>query len=150
MKPTKHEEDQLAVATKTRPKPASTEKAPLKRARIPHYDTPAKVGKRLVEAREAKGFSQRDLSFPGCSAAYISRVERGERVPSGQVMQTLADKLGVTAQFLAYGKDLVDPEVQRIVRVIETAKGAAKVDAYKDLAKAANKAAKETTKALSS
>src|SRR5436309_14339399 len=58
---------------------------PIKRERIPHVDDPPAVGKRLVEAREAKGLSQRDLAFPGCSAAYISRLERGDPVSSLQV-----------------------------------------------------------------
>ena len=53
----------------------------LKRPRTPHYDDPVAVGRRLHAAREAAGISQRDLAFPGCSAAYISRIERGERVP---------------------------------------------------------------------
>ena len=51
-----------------------------KRPRTPHYDDPAAVGRRLFEGRAEAGLSQRELSFPGCSAAYISRIERGKRV----------------------------------------------------------------------
>ena len=40
-----------------------------KRPRIPHYDDPVAVGLRLHQAREAAGLSQRELAFPGCSAA---------------------------------------------------------------------------------
>ena len=46
-----------------------------------HVDDPVAVGQRLREAREAAGLSQRDLSFSGCSAAYISRIEAGTRIP---------------------------------------------------------------------
>src|ERR671925_379819 len=41
---------------------------PIKRERIPHVDDPVAVGKRLVQAREGAGLSQRDLAFPGRSA----------------------------------------------------------------------------------
>ena len=79
-----------------------------KRARTPHYDDPAAVGKRVFEAREAAGLSQRELAFPGCSAAYISRIERGERVPSLQVMRELARRTGVSEQQLAFGRETLD------------------------------------------
>ena len=58
-----------------------------------HVDDPAAVGRRLKEARLAAGLSQRQLSFPGCSAAYISRLEAGDRVPSLQLLRKLALKL---------------------------------------------------------
>jgi tetratricopeptide (TPR) repeat protein len=63
--------------------------------------------------------SQRQLSFPGCTAAYISRIEAGARVPSLQMINHLAARLGVSGQWLATGvdaaallpSDLVDAEV---------------------------------------
>ena len=86
-----------------------TKSITFKRARTPHYDDPAAVGRRVYEAREAAGLSQRELAFPGCSAAYISRIERGERVPSLQVMRELARRTGVTEEQLAFGREKVDP-----------------------------------------
>src|SRR5215210_6593646 len=68
-----------------------------------HVDDPAAVGRRLKEARLAAGLSQRQLSFPGCSAAYISRLEAGDRVPSLQLLRKLALKLNVDEQYLATG-----------------------------------------------
>jgi predicted transcriptional regulator len=47
-----------------------------------HIDSPKAVGRRLKEARDRSGLSQRQLAFPGCTAAYISRIEAGARVPS--------------------------------------------------------------------
>ena len=47
-----------------------------------HVDNPAAVGTRLRLARERLGLSQRELSFDGCSYAYISRIESGQRTPS--------------------------------------------------------------------
>jgi transcriptional regulator with XRE-family HTH domain len=117
-----------------------------KRARTAHYDDPAAVGRRVHEAREVAGLSQRDLSFPGCSAAYISRIERGERVPSLQVMRELARRTGVSEQELAFGHEPLDAAVAARVRAVEAAEGggdaAERAAAYQALARAASKAAR--------
>ena len=114
----------------------ATKSMTFKRARTPHYDDPAAVGRRVFEAREAAGLSQRELAFPGCSAAYISRIERGERVPSLQVSE----------QELAFGKETLDATVAERVRAAEAAEAAGdkaeRAGAYKALARAATKAAK--------
>ena len=116
------------------------------RARIPHYDDPVAVGQRLREAREAAGASQRDVQFAGCSAAYISRIERGERIPSLQVLRELGRRLEVTESWLAYGHERIDHEVALSVREAEAAEAngspAARAAAYRKLAKAAQRAAK--------
>lgn len=114
------------------------------RDRIPHYDSPTAVGQRVSEARTAAGLSQRELSFPGCSGAYISRIERGERVPSLQVMGEIAKRTGVSTSYLAYGDSGIDAQV---ALAFERASRAANerlddlADAYKALASAARRAA---------
>ena len=124
----------------------ATKSMTFKRARTPHYDDPAAVGRRVFEAREAAGLSQRELAFPGCSAAYISRIERGERVPSLQVMRELARRTGVSEQELAFGKETLDATVAERVRAAEAAEAsgdkAERAGAYKALARAATKAAR--------
>ena len=119
----------------------------LKRPRTPHYDDPVAVGARLHAAREAAGISQRELAFPGCSAAYISRIERGERIPSLQVMRELARRVGIGEAELAYGHERMDPAVSRAVRAVEAAEeGGAGNDvarAYQALSRAASRAARE-------
>jgi transcriptional regulator with XRE-family HTH domain len=75
-----------------------------------HVDDPAAVGRRLKDARLAAGLSQRQLSFPGCSAAYISRLEAGDRVPSLQLLRKLAAKLNADEQFLATGVERVEQD----------------------------------------
>jgi transcriptional regulator with XRE-family HTH domain len=121
-----------------------------KRPRIPHYDDPVAVGHRLHEAREAAGLSQRELAFPGCSAAYISRIERGERIPSLQVMRELARRTGVSEAFLARGRETLDNEVARRVREAEKAEAdgdaKARSQAYAALATAATRAALTRTR----
>jgi tetratricopeptide (TPR) repeat protein len=73
------------------------------RQKSTHVDDPKEVGKRLRAARKAAGLSQRQLSFPGCSPAYISRIEAGERIPSLQLLRELGERTGVTEDYLATG-----------------------------------------------
>lgn len=84
-----------------------------------HVDDPSAVGKRLRDARESAGLTQRELSFEGCTAAYVSRIEAGARIPSLQVLREFAQRLGVSLEFLATGRldaeglssDLLEAEV---------------------------------------
>jgi tetratricopeptide (TPR) repeat protein len=84
-----------------------------------HIDSPGQLGIRLRSARETAGLSQRQLAFDGCTAAYISRLEAGARVPSLQMINELAVRLGVSSQWLATGveasfaepTDLLEAEV---------------------------------------
>lgn len=69
-----------------------------------HVDDPTAVGQRLRQAREAAGLTQRELSFEGCTAAYVSRIEAGARVPSLQILHEFAKRLGVTPEYLATGR----------------------------------------------
>jgi tetratricopeptide (TPR) repeat protein len=75
-----------------------------------HIDSPKAVGLRLKDARGRAGLSQRQLAFPGCTAAYISRLEAGARVPSLQMVNQLALRLDVSGQWLATGVDVAPSE----------------------------------------
>lgn len=70
-----------------------------------HVDDPAAVGRRLRQARNAAGLTQRELSFEGCTAAYVSRIEAGARVPSLQILREFGKRLGVSTDYLATGRD---------------------------------------------
>src|SRR3954451_8822261 len=72
-----------------------------------HIDSPRDVGLRLKAAREKAGLSQRQLAFPGCTAAYISRLQAGARIPSLQMVNQLAARLDVPGSWLAPGVDTV-------------------------------------------
>jgi tetratricopeptide (TPR) repeat protein len=72
---------------------------------VRHYDDAQAVGRRLRQARENAGLSQRQLAFTGCSPAYLSRIEAGDRAPSLQLLRELARRLNVTEDYLAYGRD---------------------------------------------
>jgi tetratricopeptide (TPR) repeat protein len=78
------------------------------RQKSQHVDDPRLVGERIRAARTRAGLSQSALSFPGCSPAYISRVEAGDRIPSLQVLRELGRQLGVSADFLAAGQEAGD------------------------------------------
>jgi tetratricopeptide (TPR) repeat protein len=98
-----------------------------------HVDSAAAVGARLVAARKAAGLSQRQLAFPGCTAAYISRIEAGARIPSYQILREFAKRLGVSADYLATGHeegtdtdrvdDLFEAEVALRLDNLEQAEG---------------------------
>ena len=64
------------------------------------------VGERVRRLRKERGLTQRDLSGPGVSYAYVSRIEAGQRQPSVRVLRLLAERLGVTAEMLETGRDL--------------------------------------------
>ena len=66
------------------------------------------VGARLKRLRLQLGLSQRDLSSPGVSYAYISRIEAGARTPSVKALRKLAQKLGVSVEYLETGRDIRD------------------------------------------
>jgi transcriptional regulator with XRE-family HTH domain len=80
-----------------------------------HVDDPAALGRRLKDARLAAGLSQRQLSFVGCSAAYISRLEAGDRVPSLQLLRKLATKLNLDEGYLATGVEGVEQLAPELV-----------------------------------
>src|SRR2546427_7078754 len=62
------------------------------------------IGARLKRLRLERGLSQRDLSSPGISYVYISRIEAGARTPSVKALRRVAGKLGVTVEHLETGE----------------------------------------------
>jgi tetratricopeptide (TPR) repeat protein len=98
------------------------------RTRAPHIDDPKKFGPRLREARLAAGVSQRQLALAGCTAAYVSRIEAGERQPSLQLIHAFARRLRVSPEYLTTGvhadsgpSDLVEAEVALRLGEVEEA-----------------------------
>jgi tetratricopeptide (TPR) repeat protein len=85
------------------------------RQKSTHVDDPRAVGERLRAARERAGLSQRQLSFPGCSPAYISRIESGDRIPSLQLLRELGRRLGVTEDYLATGSEEAGGELSSLL-----------------------------------
>jgi transcriptional regulator with XRE-family HTH domain len=63
------------------------------------------VGDRIKRLRVEQGLSQRALSEPGISFAYVSRIENGTRTPSLTALMKLAKRLNVTALYLLTGRE---------------------------------------------
>src|SRR3954454_10048352 len=75
-------------------------------------------GARLKRLRRERGLSQRELSDPGVSYAYISRIEAGARTPSVKALRMLARKLRVSVEYLETGRDLRDTD-ERELRIAD-------------------------------
>jgi tetratricopeptide (TPR) repeat protein len=76
------------------------------------------IGQRLRRLRRERGLSQRELSSPGVSYAYISRIEAGARRPSVKALRMLAKKLGVSADYLETGSEIRDTD-ERELRIAD-------------------------------
>jgi transcriptional regulator with XRE-family HTH domain len=85
------------------------------RSREPEGET---VGQRLKRLRLERGLSQRELAAPGVSYAYISRIEAGTRQPSVKALRRLAENLGVTTEYLEFGRQLQEAD-ERELRLTE-------------------------------
>lgn len=70
------------------------------RARPTHVPDPKALGARLRTLRERRGLSLRQISFPGCSPSYLSRVESGDRVASLTILAELARRLDTSIEEL--------------------------------------------------
>lgn len=72
------------------------------------------IGQRVLQARTAAGISQRELSSKTVyTAAYLSRIENGDRTPSLAVLRAYAPVLNVTAAWLETGRDDVEVIIPR-------------------------------------
>ena len=76
------------------------------RASVSEASTAETIGARLKRLRLQRGLSQRDLSSPGVSYAYISRIEAGARTPSVKALRKLSQKLEVSVEYLETGRDI--------------------------------------------
>lgn len=66
---------------------------------------PLQVGARIRRLRRARGLSQAELAGQDLSPSYVSLLEAGKRVPSGEVLRQLASRLGCDVAELS-GQDL--------------------------------------------
>src|SRR2546430_16971620 len=73
------------------------------------------VGERVEARRIELGLSQREISEPGLSYAYISRIESGSRQPSVKILRRLAIKLDTTPSWLGTGETELAEELARLV-----------------------------------
>ena len=62
------------------------------------------LGMRIVYLRKQKGWSQLDLSIEsGVNRNYLSDLENGRRNPTVDILEKIANALGITLEFLFKG-----------------------------------------------
>ena len=71
-------------------------------ATLGHVD-PAVLGRRIRETRRVKGLTQSQVVDGVVSAAYLSRIEGGDRRPSVKLLELIAERLSTTAEHLLTG-----------------------------------------------
>jgi transcriptional regulator with XRE-family HTH domain len=62
------------------------------------------IGGRILALRTRKGLTQRDIAEPNYTAAYVSSVENGHRVPSSDALAHFATRLSVDVSQLTTGR----------------------------------------------
>lgn len=66
--------------------------------------TATQLGRRVRRIRTEQGLSQREVAEPAISAAYLSLIESGQRHPSDEILEHVADRLGVDPEELLTGR----------------------------------------------
>ena len=76
------------------------------------------LGRRIVALRAEQGLTQEKLAWEAglSSKGYLSRIERGERLPSLDILAKLAQRLGVDVRdlFIVPGRSEVDDAMERL------------------------------------
>jgi transcriptional regulator with XRE-family HTH domain len=77
-------------------------------------DEPSQLGERLRQAREARGWIQRELARQsGVNVAMINRIEKGEVVnPRLDTLTQLARALRIRVGYLAVGEGPMDTDAE--------------------------------------
>lgn len=90
----------------TQPQPQHVEALQEVIAYLPSYRWSKRDGQRFREIREFRGLSQRQLAFRNgydrASAAYISRIEAGERTPSFRLQMIFCILLDTPFDYLVH------------------------------------------------
>lgn len=86
----------------------------------------ARIGKNIEKAREQKGWSQNELArqmvatgWGTYSSTFVSRTERGNRVPKIDEMIALAEVLGTSLDSLAFGDKSDQLEAQTRTSIVK-------------------------------
>ena len=61
------------------------------------------LGQRVKRLRQARGLTQQDLATNDIHASYVSLIEAGKRQPTAKTVETLAERLDTTVDYLVTG-----------------------------------------------
>jgi transcriptional regulator with XRE-family HTH domain len=75
---------------------------------------PYELGSRLRAARLARGWTQTELAGDMVSVGYVSRLESGHRRPNAEVLEALAQRLGVSTDQLLRGPTAPEQDELRL------------------------------------
>jgi transcriptional regulator with XRE-family HTH domain len=75
---------------------------------------PYELGSRLRAARLARGWTQTELAGDLVSVGYVSRLESGHRRPNAEVLEALAQRLGVSTDMLLRGATAPEQDELRL------------------------------------
>src|SRR5918997_4265935 len=68
-------------------------------------DPPPTLGKRIVDGRERKGWTQKDLAHrAGISVTFLSEIENDRRGIGSETLLNIADALGTSLDYLVRGE----------------------------------------------
>lgn len=68
-------------------------------------EPPEGVGERIRKRRRELNLAQQDLAGEGVTASYVSFIESGKRQPSARALSRIADRLGVSVDYLVADRD---------------------------------------------
>ena len=81
-------------------------------ARLSRVTDPVVIGERIRNARLAAGLTQEELAEGAASAAYISRIEAGNRRPGTRLLSHIAHRLSTPVESLVAGDDSRDRRLE--------------------------------------
>ena len=86
------------------------------------YFDPAETGKRIKAIREAKGMTQMGFAEKlNISRSYMSKIEKGTKTVSLDLLIEIAVYGGVTLDYLALGQSLVAVQVKENIQMMRQA-----------------------------
>ncbi|MGE7217434.1 helix-turn-helix domain-containing protein [Priestia koreensis] len=90
------------------------------------------IGQRIKERRKFVGLTQGDLSGPNLSIGMISLIERNKTNPSLKTLEEIADKLGVSINFLLDNEGGIDPLYENMQLTLKMLRALIKTGKYAD------------------
>lgn len=74
------------------------------------------IGDMVFDTREARGYSQEELSFGICSTSSLSRIENNAQVPGKRLFDALMQRMGVSASIYSAFVSRREMEIYRLIQ----------------------------------
>jgi len=98
------------------------------------------IGTRLKQIRKEKGLTQQAFATKiATSASYVSEIEKGKKIPGGDLLSALKQEYGIDINWLLTGEENAVPEPQKkktkVMELIEVMLEGMSEDALRDVLK---------------